>query len=374
MIQRVNVRSDENPLDELIIDLDVPRGTKILSNEPYVKEMFDKYMGSIGGLKYKDLNDGDIVSAKITSTTADSVCLEINPKHSITMPIKKDDKKYTDFLTVGSDVKVKLFKNKNGKEFLASFGEAVKESKFNDIKDSIGKPIAYKAKVTELIHGGYYLMIDGVQVFMPGSLGGMNKLIKFEELLNKELIVMPINFSTEKGTIVVSHREYLKTILSSEVDKLRGTENEKQYSGFITGTTKYGIFVELNGCITGLISPNDLDENNKIKFTKNQFKPGEEISFYVKDIISDSKIMFSQCNTVTADPWLNIDKYVPQQKVKGKITKIKSYGAFVEIENGIFGLISSNDYKDNQISENSEIDVIIQKIDKDNKKIILTLV
>ena len=277
------------------------------------------------------------------------------------MTIKKDDRKYADFLVVGNDVKVKLSKNKNGKEFLASFGEAVKESKFNDIKDSIGKPVAYKAKVTELIHGGYYLTIDG-----------MNKLVKFEDLLNKELTVMPINFSAEKGTIVVSHREYLKTILPSEVQKLKGTESEVQYTGFITGTTKYGIFVELNGCITGLISPNDLDETNKAAFAKNQLKPGEEIKFYVKEIISDSKIMLTQ-NKNIVDPWTNIDKYVPQQKVKGKVTKIKTYGAFVEIENGIFGLISSNDYKDNQLVENSEIDVIIQKIDKDNKKIILTV-
>ena len=100
---------------------------------------------------------------------------------------------------------------------------------------------------------------------MPGSLGGVNKLHDFNVLVGKELVVMPITYSRDKETIVVSHREYLRTLIPSAIEELKENIKDKVV-GFVTGTTKFGIFAEFNQCLTGLIPKAELDESTQELF------------------------------------------------------------------------------------------------------------
>jgi ribosomal protein S1 len=83
----------------------------------------------------------------------------------------------------------------------------------------------------------------------------MNKLVNFESLIGKTIYVVPINYSKEKDYIVVSHREYLKALVPQEMEKLIIAQ---KYNGFVTGTSRHGVFVEFNGCLTGLIAKSDI--------------------------------------------------------------------------------------------------------------------
>ena len=374
MEQKVFIKSENSEKgfgDEYII-LDVEPGTKILSNEPYVKELYEMYEKSFNGedISYSDLEEGKVINATVSSVTDNVATLEVDRKHTIHLNIKKEDQTYLDYIRVGRDIDVKINQQSSNGEFSASFTDAIKENKFNEIKDSIGKPIAYKAVVNELIHGGYYLTIDSIKVFMPGSLGGMNKLWDFNALLNKEIIVMPINFSREKNTIVVSHREYLKTILPIEIQKIKDNI-DIEYTGYVTGATDFGIFVELNQCVTGLIPKVELNEETLKMFRNKDIKPGNELTFLIKDIISDKKIILTQ---LKEDVWKDIDqKYKPKDKVKGKVIKIRNYGAFIELEKNIIGLLHSSEFEKNTLKEKDEVEVTIDKIDIDNKKVVLKM-
>ena len=106
-------------------------------------------------------------------------------------------------------------------DVIASISDAIMEVKLKEMKDAIGnKTVGFTAIVKELIHGGYWVDVAGIKCFMPGSLGGLNKLHDFNSLVGKEIIVMPIIFSKEKDTIVVSHREYLRTMIPTTIDNL----------------------------------------------------------------------------------------------------------------------------------------------------------
>ena len=213
--------------------------------------------------------------------------------------------------------------------------------------------------------------VNGIKCFMAGSLAGMNKLYDFKSILGKTIYVVPINYSSEKGTIVVSHRQYLQKLIPNKIEELRENINEV-YTGFVTGTTKFGVFCEFEECLTGMIHSSDLNNEFKELHTGNGIKPGDEVEFYIKEIVHEKKIILTQ--NPSSDPWRNIDeKYKVPSVVQGKINAVKEYGAFIELEKGIIGLRHCSEYKNKIIVEGETTDIKINKIDKSTKKIFLAL-
>ena len=368
MLTKVKIQKTNDVLTENTIELDIPRKTRILSEEPYVRELYLAYEGRTATDLISELSDGDVVDAVVCAVGKDTATLDINPKQSIQLNIKKEDPEYRNNICVGETIKVKISKREGSKEYSASYTGAIQIGKFNDIKESIGKAVAFRAKVTELVHAGYFLTIDGIKVFMPGSLAGMNKLWDFESLLGKELIVMAINFSSEKGTIVVSHREYLKTLVPTKLEEINNSMDTVR-EGFVTGCTAFGVFVEFETCLTGLIPSQELEPELKKKFDIQKIVPGDKISFKVKEIINDRKIILTQ---IDDDPWKDAEERLKPMGVHtAKILKVTNYGAFMEIEKGIMGLLHSSECDIKTLKEGDMIEVILHKVDFDNKRIVL---
>lgn len=299
--------------------------------------------------------------------------VEISRKNTAICNLLKEPKEIVDQLEKGMIVDIKVKDHKQGTMY-ASIGDAMDEVKRNEIYNAIGnKSIGFTGKVKELIHGGYWVEVGGVQCFMPGSLGGLNKLHNFEAIVGKELIVMPITYSNEKQTIVVSHREYLRTMIPTAVENLR--ENIKEpIIGIVTGTTKFGVFAEFNESLTGLIPKNELDESTLQLFDNRSIKPGDEINFWTKEIISERKIILSQAGP-KIDLWDGADeKYKPMMITEGKVTKVTKYGAFVELEKGISGLIHKTKLKDTEVSKGDVVNVKIGSVNTSDRKITMNLV
>jgi small subunit ribosomal protein S1 len=205
---------------------------------------------------------------------------------------------------------------------------------------------------------------------MPGSLAGMNKLVNFASLLSKEIIVVPVNYSQEREIPVVSHRDYLKTQMPSKIE-LVSQDVDSWRTGFVTGTSGAGIFVEFEECLTGLIPVAEIEKSEE-SYRGGFIKPGNSIQFRIKQIISDTKILLTE-KEKEASPWDDLqDRFSPEQLVVGKIVKITNYGIFVEIEKGISGLMHSSQLpKDSNFSEGEEVEVIISKIEQSARKIVL---
>ena len=262
-----------------------------MSNDPNVLDMYKMYTEFDEGRPdnkdlAKQMNGDCVVSGRVISKSETEAFVDTRSKETIYVNLTKEDPRYIDYIQTGEDIKLYVKPRKPNSALEGSYSEWVEKEKIKEVVDSIGKRThAYEATVKELIHGGYYLSLDGIQVFMPGSLGGMNKLHNFDELLGKKIIVMPVNYSKEKGTIVVSHREYLKTLVPSAIEDLKERLDE-EFTGKVTGTIANGVFVEFNQCLTGLISAGDLSDDDKKKFTSRSIKPGDSISFKVKQIVS----------------------------------------------------------------------------------------
>lgn len=387
--QEITIQLSDDPFDTKTIKVQVPKGTKLLSTEHYANDVMhlynlddneaDKLQKSEESNNY--ITQGEIVYIKKATEIIEGIetevkieaLVDISKKNTAVCILNKEPKAIVDQLEVGMTVDIKVKSSSQGTMY-ASISDAMDEVKRNEIYEAIGdKTIGFNGKVKELIHGGYWVEVGGIDCFMPGSLGGLNKLHDFESLVGKELVVMPITYSSQKQTIVVSHREYLRTMIPSTVESLH--ENIKEHiTGFVTGTTKFGIFAEFNDCLTGLIPKNELDETTLALFEDRNIKAGDEISFWPKEIISDRKIILSQLGP-KIDLWDGADeKYKPMMVTEGKVTKVTKYGAFVELEQGISGLIHKTKLKDTDLSKGDTVTVKIGSVNVSDRKITMNLV
>jgi len=337
----------------------------------YTQSQLESYEDSFSRISDFPTKD-TILKGTISSVINNEAILDINYIEDAYIDLSKEDKNYLHFLQEGIEVTVKVLGDPGQKGFInVSFTAAAKAMKEKEILDSIGdKSVAYTGYVKELVNGGYVVMLDDIETFMPGSLAGINKLHNFESMLGKEILVKPVNF--ERGNIVVSHREYLKTLIPGQIEKVK-EDSTVLISGFVTGTTKYGVFCEFNDCLTGMILTSDLTEEWKERHEQGKIKPGDSIEFYVKEIVSTKKIVLSQF--LKYDPWSDIEtRYNPLPfKTTGKVTSIKEYGAFIKLEDEVVGLLHQSEYENKKITEGSDIEVSINRIDKSTKKVFLTL-
>jgi small subunit ribosomal protein S1 len=387
--QEITVMNGDDPFDTTTIKVMVPKGTKLMSTEAYAADVMAMYdLSEIDEKRLRMseestnyITQGEIVYIKTEIQNIDGedtevkkeALVDISRKNTAICNLLKEPKEIVDQLEKGMIVDIKVKDHKQGTMY-ASIGDAMDEVKRNEIYNAIGnKSIGFTGKVKELIHGGYWVEVGGVQCFMPGSLGGLNKLHNFEAIVGKELIVMPITYSNEKQTIVVSHREYLRTMIPTAVENLR--ENIKEpIIGIVTGTTKFGVFAEFNESLTGLIPKNELDESTLQLFDNRSIKPGDEINFWTKEIISERKIILSQAGP-KIDLWDGADeKYKPMMITEGKVTKVTKYGAFVELEKGISGLIHKTKLKDTEVSKGDVVNVKIGSVNTSDRKITMNLV
>lgn len=345
--------------------------SKIYCHADYAQSLYELYSGAQLDLEVPEI--GKIVNGKITSVSDRYAMIDVNWREDAIIDLSKENSDYLKYIQKDFPIEVIIDDIKRGfngtNTTYASYTKNIQSKKREEIMSSIGNNEAYLCKVKELIHGGYFVDIDGISCFMPGSLGGMNKLVNFESILGTQIYVVPINYSKEKDYIVVSHREYLKALVPTEIKKL---EFNKLYDGFVTGCSKHGIFVEFNGCLTGLISRLSVSEEFADAFNNRTIKPGTALSFYISEIVDNEKISLSQ---IPVEPkqsaWDDIEKrYTVPSTVTGKIRKIVKYGVFIEIEPRVVGLLHKSQLdEDFEFSVGNEIEVKIVKIDKESKKL-----
>ena len=222
--------------------------------------------------------------------------------------------------------------------------------------------------VREMTPAGYSVDIqfEGVVLpgFMPNTLAGINKLYKPESIVGETFDVMIESYSREEGTYIVSRRKYLQTLVPEEIKKL---EYGHVYNGHVTGTTEFGVFVEFNGCLTGMVHKTNL--NLPAGYTISQINPGLTIEFYIKEIIKD-KIILTQILRETL--W---DTIKVGQVIGGKVKDLKPFGALVILDDETNGLIHTSELdKSNQkLTSGQEVKVKVIAVDRANRKIFLSL-
>lgn len=361
-----------------------PRGMKIMCHEPYAQDLLNLMLGfEADTTTISHITTGEIYDGTIYSINQEWVTVDINYREMVYVNLLKEETSIREMLQIGAEVKVQVLSTREtpGKSFVTgSISAGVKTAVINDIMGSIDKgSTAYQGYVSEMIPGGGYIVnIQGIGCFMPGSLAGINKLADFESIVGTEMYVVPMSFSNKRGTIVVSHREYLKAMIPSRIEELR-KDLTAERSGKVTGSAKYGVFVEFNDCLTGMIHVNDLSPELLKRHKSREIEPGEDITFKIKEIVSNEKIILTQLDKpVKVDAWEGIeDRIKVPAEITGVIKSVKDYGVFVDVEKGLTGLLHVSELPEGlevqSLKQGDKITVTVTRIDSATRKIFLKL-
>jgi ribosomal protein S1 len=226
---------------------------------------------------------------------------------------------------------------------------------------------AYTAKVKEANKGGFFVEVQGIDAFMPGSLAAPNKINDFQSYVGKEIIVMIEDFLKDMNSFIVSHKKYIAHILPQKIAEI---DMMNKYTGKITGASKYGIFIEFGEMFTGLLHVSKMVEDTKTLFNKHHFTPGDEISFYVGEVTKDKRIILTEEDPVKKLQKIQTFIVESQDKVlSAEIVAVMKFGIIVNIGD-ITGLIPLKEFKKNRIFINNfvikdNIDVVFNEFRDD---------
>ncbi len=320
-------------------------------------------------LDLREIREGEIIKGEIVSINNNEIIVDFGYKDHIYVDIPKGN--LSKDLESGSQIDV-LITIIQDDPFLirGSITELIKMNVHNKLKTYYEDRLPLVAKVKDLIPAGYMLDIymDNVTIdaFMPNTLADVNKLANPESIIGETLNVMLETLQQEKGVYVVSRRKYLKTLIPEEIKKLK---KDIIYTGEVTGTTPFGVFIQFNSCLTGMIHKMNVNSDWQNKW--NQIVPGMAIDFYVKEITKSSKIILTQ--SLKESLW---DKIKVGKILSGKVIDVKNFGALISLDYETMGLIQTTYLVKNgaKLIKGEQVKVKVISVIKDDRKIYLNLV
>ena len=316
---------------------------------------------------------GATMEGKVIKITEKDVTLDINNKDNVIIDRKGSEERICKQLVVGQVMDV-LINTVSEQPFMieGSISDLVRRKVDTKMKEFFENKVPIDALVREIIPAGYMLSIDLdsilIDAFMPNTLADVNKLYNPEVLLGKNINVMLETLQQDKGIYVVSRKRYLKTLIPERVKSLSTHPKDRVYTGRVTGTRDFGVFVQFEECLTGMIHKANINEVFRDKLA--DIQPGTEIDFYVKDIIKGgNQIILTQ--TLEESLW---DTVRVGDKLNGKVITVKPFGALIALDYETNGLIQTTYINKNNKSLKSgeKVDVIVISIIRDDRKIYLT--
>jgi len=342
---------------------------KCFSREPYAQKLFDIYTGQNSELIKKDLKKGDVVRVTDVFNVKDYFMdVELSGGLTVTVDLSREKR----FIQVfGYNTPKEFTSNLREKEEIANFIEngvhayilestpSVKISLWqgylksirDEFMEQINNPSkAYTAKIIEANKGGFFVEVQGVEAFMPGSLAAPNKINDFQSYVGKEIVVMVEDFLKEMNSFIVSHKKYLTHILPIKIQEL---DLNKKYKGLVTGCSKYGIFIEFEQFFTGLLHTSKMDAPTNEDFSNRKINAGDEIEFYIAEIAKDDRIILTK---ESPEEKLNkIQNFIIDSKDKileSSVAAVMNFGVIVNVKD-LVGLIPIKEFKRNRIMANN---------------------
>jgi len=364
--QRLYTRDEYSPEERAVMDE--------LYEGHFKKNFTDNNVKSYS----KELEENQVLSVNITQIRGTQAIGETSVGQSVAIDLAKEEKAIRRLgfpaleVQEGSRLDVVIFKDKSGSyngSLAAGYENSLKIELLASIKDDKS---AYTVRIDSTCPGGFMVNLSGIKCFLPGSLAAANRIIDFQSFVGKSVNVMVEMYDERRDIFVVSFKKYLKHVIDSKVEELSLTQ---KYTGTVTGTSTAGVFVEWDEYYTGLI-PAEEFENAGIKMDLNA---GAGASFYVSDFRNPNRIVLRLNPPEGKDRELqelrdiSLSEDKENKIYRGTITKVKGFGVFVKLENGIVGLVEK-DYlaknpKDYEIG--SEIEFTVMDVELQSSKLYL---
>lgn len=325
----------------------------------------------------KDIREGQIVKGKIVAITSKKeVLVDIGYKSEGIVPLHEFSDPSS--VKIGDEVEVLLEsrENENGM-VVVSKSKAEKVQGWEMIVARYKEGDIIEGKMSRKIKGGYMVNI-GVEAFLPASLVGIRGMANIEKS-TEQLQFKIIKINIPRKNIIVSRRDVLMRQMEESKANLLGKLDKGQIvSGMVKNITDFGAFIDLGG-LDGLLHIADMSWG-RISHPSEMLAIGDKIEVMILNIDKKSAKLSLGLKQKLPNPWLDVDvKYPVGSKIKGKVVNLMPYGAFIELEKGIEGLIHISElswskkynHPSDLLAIGDVIEAVVLTVDKENQKIAL---
>jgi small subunit ribosomal protein S1 len=347
------------------------------NDEEYSQEEF-LALAKLYSDSFRDVKEGEMIKGRVVRIQGDNVIVDVGFKSEGTIP-KNEFFEGVD-LKIGQEIEVvlesvedqegNLVLSKQRADFLRIWEKVLRAHDTGEI---------IEGKIVKRIKGGMVVDLLGMEAFLPGSQIDIRPIRDFDAFIGQtmDFKVVKVNVPTEN--VVVSHKVLVEEEISDQRNAiLTSLEKGQILEGTVKAVTDFGVFVDLGG-VDGLIHITDLSWG-RINHPNEVVKLDEVIKVVVTDFDEEKRRISLSLKKLLPHPWEKIDdKYNLGDKVSGRVVSLTDYGAFIEIEKGIEGLIHNSEMSWTQhikhpsqiVAMGQMVEAIILSLDKDDKKISL---
>ena len=330
---------------------------------------------------FGDLEEGTIVKGEIVRVDDDNVLVDVNFKSEGQIPTAEfRDAEGNLVVKVGDRVDVFVArKNEQEGTITLSFEKAKRMQLFDQLEDVQEKNGVIKGRIMRRIKGGYTVDLGGVEAFLPGSHVDLRPVPDMDALVNQEYEFRVLKINRRRSNVIVSRRVLLEEERDSKRQDLLQTLAEGQVvTGKAKNITEYGVFVDLGG-LDGLLHITDMSWK-RIRHPREMVTLGQDLELKVLSFDKDNQKVSLGLKQLVPDPWQDITARFPEaSRHNGKVTNLVDYGAFVELEPGVEGLVHISEmswtrklrHPSQMVRQGDEVEVVILGVDPEKKRISL---
>ena len=328
----------------------------------------------------KQFEEGEVVTGTIISVDRDHVLVDVGYKSEGQIPIHefKDENGKVD-VNLNDQVEVMIEQwDEDEERVILSKEKAAKVKVWEAIKDIHEADGTVEGVVTNRVKGGFSVDV-GVQAFLPGSQADLRPIRNLDEMVGKSFDFKVLKFNRKRNNIVLSRRAILESERESKrAATLASIEEGSVLEGVVKNITEYGIFVDLGG-VDGLLHITDISWG-RVKHPSELYNIGDTINVKVLSFDRENERVSLGMKQLVPDPWTTAaEKYPVGTRVNGKVVSLTDYGAFVEVEEGIEGLIHVSEmswtrkvrHPSKVVSAGEIVEAIVLDIRPENRRISL---
>ncbi|AKQ56384.1 30S ribosomal protein S1 [Bordetella hinzii] len=332
-------------------------------------------------LKSQDMKSGEVISAEVVRVDHNFVVVNAGLKSEALIPLEEflNDQGELE-VQPGDFVSVAIDSLENGYgDTILSRDRAKRLSAWLQLEKALENGELVTGTITGKVKGGLTVMTNGIRAFLPGSLVDLRPVKDTTPYEGKTLEFKVIKLDRKRNNVVLSRRQVLEASMGEERQKLLETLHEGAVvKGVVKNITDYGAFVDLGG-IDGLLHITDMAWR-RVRHPSEVLQVGQEVEAKVLKFDQEKSRVSLGVKQLGEDPWVGLARRYPQgTRLFGKVTNLTDYGAFVEVEAGIEGLVhvSEMDWTNKNVDPRKvvtlgeEVEVMVLEIDEDRRRISL---
>ncbi|MFP4167277.1 MAG: 30S ribosomal protein S1 [Desulfonatronovibrionaceae bacterium] len=354
------------PMEDSSLDMDVNFAEEL---ENYLNDDFG------------DVHEGGIVSGEVVRVGKDHVLVDVNFKSEGQIPIKE----FVDSegnITVSEGDKVDVFvAYKDEEEGIVNLSRerAQRMQLLDSLERSMEEDEVVSGRISRRIKGGYHVDLGGIEAFLPGSHVDLRPVPDMDALVDQDFDFKILKINRRRSNVIVSRRVLLEKERDEQRQKLLQDLEEGQIvTGKVKNITEYGVFIDLGG-LDGLLHITDMSWK-RIRHPKEMVQFGDDLELKVLSFDREEEKVSLGLKQLVPDPWEDITARFPEgEKVSGKVTNLVDYGAFVELDPGVEGLVHISEmswtrklrHPKQMVNTGDEVEVVVLGIDAERKRISL---